>query len=161
MGDAGGQGADAAEPLSPQKLFTQLLRLGATLVMILALWLLKRRLDAFFLTRGRLDATAAPIPVLMTRPNPWTRLGPVLAVCISLGTLASRKIDLFVVDEAHCVSEWGHDFRPDYLRLRGVIDRLGSPPVMACTATATEQVADEIMRAIARLQPCRDLDHFP
>ncbi len=61
-----------------------------------------------------------------------------------LAAVAERTVDLFAVDEAHCVSEWGHDFRPDYLRLRGVIDRLGSPAVMACTATATEQVADEI-----------------
>jgi RecQ family ATP-dependent DNA helicase len=61
-----------------------------------------------------------------------------------LSALAERKVDLFAVDEAHCVSEWGHDFRPDYLRLRGVIDRLGSPAVMALTATATEQVAEEI-----------------
>jgi ATP-dependent DNA helicase RecQ len=61
-----------------------------------------------------------------------------------LGALAARRVDLFVVDEAHCVSEWGHDFRPDYLRLRGMIERLGSPTVMACTATATEQVAEEI-----------------
>jgi ATP-dependent DNA helicase RecQ len=61
-----------------------------------------------------------------------------------LSALSTRAIDLFAVDEAHCVSEWGHDFRPDYLRLRGVIERLGSPPVMALTATATEQVAEEI-----------------
>ena len=61
-----------------------------------------------------------------------------------LAALGRRRIDLFVVDEAHCVSEWGHDFRPDYLRLRAVIERLGRPPVMACTATATEQVALEI-----------------
>src|SRR5947209_4729679 len=61
-----------------------------------------------------------------------------------LDALAQRDVDLFAVDEAHCVSEWGHDFRPDYLRLRGVIDRLGGPTVMACTATATEQVAEEI-----------------
>lgn len=61
-----------------------------------------------------------------------------------LAALAQRQVGLFAVDEAHCVSEWGHDFRPDYLRLRGVIDRLGSPTVMACTATATEQVAEEI-----------------
>jgi ATP-dependent DNA helicase RecQ len=61
-----------------------------------------------------------------------------------LSALSAREIDLFAVDEAHCVSEWGHDFRPDYLRLRGVIERLGSPPVMALTATATEQVAEEI-----------------
>jgi len=58
--------------------------------------------------------------------------------------LRSRAIALFVVDEAHCVSEWGHDFRPDYLRLAGVIAELGHPPIMACTATATPKVADEI-----------------
>jgi ATP-dependent DNA helicase RecQ len=61
-----------------------------------------------------------------------------------LAALVQRRVGLFAVDEAHCVSEWGHDFRPDYLRLRGVIDRLGSPTVMACTATATEQVSHEI-----------------
>ena len=62
--------------------------------------------------------------------------------------IRQRAIALFVVDEAHCVSEWGHDFRPDYLRLASVIDELGRPPVMACTATATPKVADEI---VARL----------
>jgi ATP-dependent DNA helicase RecQ len=58
--------------------------------------------------------------------------------------LASRRIGLFVVDEAHCVAEWGHDFRPDYLRLHEAIESLGRPPVMAATATATPRVADEI-----------------
>ncbi len=70
-----------------------------------------------------------------------------------LDALAERRVDLFVVDEAHCVSEWGHDFRPDYLRLRGVIDRLGGPAVMACTATATEQVADEIVGRLGLREP--------
>jgi RecQ family ATP-dependent DNA helicase len=55
-----------------------------------------------------------------------------------------RKVDIFAVDEAHCVSEWGHDFRPDYLRLPKAIERLGRPTVIACTATATHEVADEI-----------------
>ena len=58
--------------------------------------------------------------------------------------LARRKVALFVVDEAHCVSEWGHDFRPDYLRLKSAIEALGSPAVMAATATATPRVAQEI-----------------
>jgi RecQ family ATP-dependent DNA helicase len=65
--------------------------------------------------------------------------------------LAQRQVGLFVVDEAHCVAEWGHDFRPDYLRLGGVIASLtgigGSgtrPAVMATTATATPRVAKEI-----------------
>jgi ATP-dependent DNA helicase RecQ len=70
-----------------------------------------------------------------------------------LAALEHRKVDLFAVDEAHCVSEWGHDFRPDYLRLRQVIDRLGSPTVMACTATATEQVAEEIVARLGLRDP--------
>jgi len=61
-----------------------------------------------------------------------------------LDALAERRIDLIAVDEAHCVSEWGHDFRPDYLRLPEVVERLGRPAVMACTATATKAVATEI-----------------
>lgn len=65
--------------------------------------------------------------------------------------LARSKVSLFVVDEAHCVAEWGHDFRPDYLRLHGAIETLsgvgpqgGRPTVMATTATATPRVAEEI-----------------
>jgi RecQ family ATP-dependent DNA helicase len=65
--------------------------------------------------------------------------------------LARRRVALFVVDEAHCVAEWGHDFRPDYLRLADAISSLngdadmgGRPAVMAATATATPQVAEEI-----------------
>jgi RecQ family ATP-dependent DNA helicase len=67
--------------------------------------------------------------------------------------LVQRDIGLFVVDEAHCVSEWGHDFRPDYLRLRPVIDLLGRPPVMACTATATPRVAEEIAARLGLRDP--------
>ncbi len=70
-----------------------------------------------------------------------------------LAALGRRTVDLFVVDEAHCVSEWGHDFRPDYLRLRGVVERLGRPAVMACTATATEQVAAEIVARLGLRDP--------
>ncbi len=70
-----------------------------------------------------------------------------------LSALSARKVDLFAVDEAHCVSEWGHDFRPDYLRLRGVVERLGSPTVMACTATATELVAEEIVERLGLREP--------
>jgi ATP-dependent DNA helicase RecQ len=70
-----------------------------------------------------------------------------------LNALAERRVDLFAVDEAHCVSEWGHDFRPDYLRLRGVVERLGRPTVMACTATATEDVGREIVDRLGLREP--------
>ena len=62
--------------------------------------------------------------------------------------LAQRRVSLFVVDEAHCVAEWGHDFRPDYLRLHSAIESLGRPAVMAATATATPSVADEIAQRL-------------
>ncbi len=62
--------------------------------------------------------------------------------------LARRRVALFVVDEAHCVAEWGHDFRPDYLRLHDAIASLGRPAVMAATATATPQVAQEIAQRL-------------
>jgi ATP-dependent DNA helicase RecQ len=73
--------------------------------------------------------------------------------------LGERRVGLFVVDEAHCVAEWGHDFRPDYLRLGEAIDELsahaGRPAVMAATATATPRVAAEIERRLGLHDPVR------
>ncbi|MGH2953296.1 MAG: RecQ family ATP-dependent DNA helicase [Solirubrobacterales bacterium] len=70
-----------------------------------------------------------------------------------LEAIQRRHIDLFAIDEAHCLSEWGHDFRPDYLRLPRAIERLGRPAVMACTATATESVAAEIVGRLGLRDP--------
>jgi len=61
-----------------------------------------------------------------------------------LSALAPARVSLFAVDEAHCISQWGHDFRPDYLRLSAAIERLGRPPVAAFTATATPRVRKDI-----------------
>jgi ATP-dependent DNA helicase RecQ len=67
--------------------------------------------------------------------------------------LLSRQVALFVVDEAHCVSQWGHDFRPDYLTLGSVAQRLGRPPILALTATATDEVRQDIIRQLGMRDP--------
>ncbi|HEY7456088.1 MAG TPA: ATP-dependent DNA helicase RecQ [Solirubrobacterales bacterium] len=72
---------------------------------------------------------------------------------VFLDAIGRRRVDLLAVDEAHCVSEWGHDFRPDYLRLPEIAQRLGRPTVMACTATATEAVAREIAARFEMREP--------
>src|SRR5947209_9843061 len=62
--------------------------------------------------------------------------------------LSDGGVSLLVVDEAHCVSQWGHDFRPAYLGLRTAIAELGRPPVLALTATATPEVANDILEQL-------------
>jgi ATP-dependent DNA helicase RecQ len=67
--------------------------------------------------------------------------------------IAAMDVTMFVVDEAHCVSSWGHDFRPDYLDLGNVRKRLGNPPVLALTATASPPVRDEIVERLGMTDP--------
>ena len=62
-----------------------------------------------------------------------------------LETLDNLSVSIFVVDEAHCISMWGHDFRPDYQRLTPVLEKLSDCQVLACTATATPQVQEDIV----------------
>ncbi len=58
----------------------------------------------------------------------------------------SVKISFYAIDEAHCISEWGHDFRPEYRKLKQIIDNIGEAPIIALTATATPKVRQDIMR---------------
>lgn len=78
--------------------------------------------------------------------------------------LKTVQVSLFAVDEAHCISQWGHDFRPDYLRLRGAIDALAQdgkqPQVIALTATATPKVRDDIAAQLGLHRPASFIAGF-
>jgi ATP-dependent DNA helicase RecQ len=67
-----------------------------------------------------------------------------------IARLKSIKVSLFVVDEAHCISQWGHEFRTDYLKLQHVIAKLQNPTVLALSATATAEVQEDIMNKLNR-----------
>ncbi|NUT71109.1 ATP-dependent DNA helicase RecQ [Pseudarthrobacter sp. C4D7] len=76
-----------------------------------------------------------------------------LAKQATVDRIKDLDIALFVVDEAHCVSSWGHDFRPDYLALGNVREQLGNPTVAALTATASPPVRDEIVERLGMKKP--------
>ena len=65
--------------------------------------------------------------------------------------LKGTKISFYAIDEAHCISEWGHDFRPEYRRIRPIINEIGSAPVIALTATATDKVRTDIKKNLGIL----------
>lgn len=90
-------------------------------------------------------AAGGPLLVMTT---PETLGSPELAEA-----LAGSGLALAAVDEAHCVSEWGHDFRPAYLRIGEELKKLGSPPILALTATATTKVREDIVRFLALREP--------
>ena len=71
-----------------------------------------------------------------------------LAVPRFRSLVADLECPLVAVDEAHCISEWGHDFRPDYLEIGGLLAALPGSRVLACTATATPVVRDEILERL-------------
>jgi len=70
-----------------------------------------------------------------------------------LQALHSVSVSLFAVDEAHCISTWGHDFRPDYLRLKNIIPLLRKPQTLALTATATPYVRSDIIQQLGLVKP--------
>ena len=77
-----------------------------------------------------------------------------------LSALSDIDVSLFVVDEAHCVSQWGHDFRPHYLRLAAAAKRVGRPPIAAFTATATPEVRKDIAAGLGLESPVDFLAGF-
>ncbi len=70
-----------------------------------------------------------------------------------MSALSGIKISLFAIDEAHCISEWGHDFRPSYMKLKQAIESTGNPPALALTATATPEVKEDIIRQLGLVNP--------
>jgi ATP-dependent DNA helicase RecQ len=128
---------------------------GLTLVVSPLIALMKDQVDQL----NQLGLPATVINSTVSREQQRSRLEQAIAGRIKLlyiaperfqneafrAGLARSKISLFAVDEAHCISLWGHDFRPDYLRLRHVVRELHSPPVLALTATATPAVRRDIV----------------
>jgi ATP-dependent DNA helicase RecQ len=94
----------------------------------------------------RLDELGEEIEFLFMAPEQLAREETV-------ERLAGSDVSLLVVDEAHCISEWGHDFRPDYLRLGALVEELGHPTVLALTATASPPVRDEIVERLQMRDP--------
>ena len=79
--------------------------------------------------------------------------------------LRQVKISFYAVDEAHCISEWGHDFRPEYRRIRPIINEIGVAPVIALTATATDKVRGDIKKNLGmpdadELQQSREIERI-
>jgi ATP-dependent DNA helicase RecQ len=66
--------------------------------------------------------------------------------------LKNVKISFYAIDEAHCISEWGHDFRPEYRRIRPIVEEIGKAPIMALTATATAKVQHDIQKNLGILE---------
>lgn len=96
------------------------------------------------LTRGAIDAVKSDIvsgktKMLYVAPESLTKEE-------NIEFLKSVAISFYAVDEAHCISEWGHDFRPEYRRIRPIINEIGSRPVIALTATATPKVQHDIQK---------------
>src|SRR5919109_2032871 len=93
-------------------------------------------------------ATAGELSLLYVAPERFAALG-------FMDRMAGARVGIFVVDEAHCVSQWGHDFRPDYFRLADAARALGASALVASTATATPRLAADVVRRLGLREPVR------
>lgn len=91
------------------------------------------------------DVMAGKTKLLYVAPESLTKEENILF-------LKQVKISFYAVDEAHCISEWGHDFRPEYRRIRPIINEIGEAPVIALTATATPKVQHDIQKTMGMLK---------
>ena len=93
------------------------------------------------------DVTSGRTKLLYVAPESLTKEENILF-------LQSVKISFYAVDEAHCISEWGHDFRPEYRRIRPIINEIGEAPIIALTATATPKVQHDIQKTLGIQEVC-------
>ena len=87
------------------------------------------------------DVTSGKTKLLYVAPESLTKED-------NVEFLKKIKISFYAIDEAHCISEWGHDFRPEYRKLRPIISEIGKAPIIALTATATPKVQDDIRKTL-------------
>jgi ATP-dependent DNA helicase RecQ len=91
------------------------------------------------ITKVKKDITDGKTKLLYVAPESLTKED-------NIAFFNEIKISFFAIDEAHCISEWGHDFRPEYRRLRPIIEQIGTVPIIALTATATPKVQQDIQK---------------
>ncbi|XP_055244880.2 ATP-dependent DNA helicase Q5 isoform X10 [Gorilla gorilla gorilla] len=146
-----------------------LLAKGITIVVSPLIALIQDQVDHLLTLKVRVSSLNSKLSVQerkelladLEREKPQTKIlyiTPEMAASSSfqptLNSLVSRHLlSYLVVDEAHCVSQWGHDFRPDYLRLGALRSRLGHAPCVALTATATPQVQEDVFAALHLKKP--------
>jgi ATP-dependent DNA helicase RecQ len=136
---------------------------GVTIVISPLIALMKDQVDA--LKNLKIPATfinsSIPFGEVKTRLNEIKR-GNIKLIYVAperfysqmfLQVMGELKVELFAIDEAHCISEWGHDFRPSYLQIKRAIEILGRPTIVALTATATPEVRNDIIRQLELANP--------
>jgi len=140
-----------------------IMRPGVTLVISPLIALMKDQVD----TLARLGLRATYVNSSLSSTEQAQRIARMQAGELDLVYIAPERfrsprfiealrqthIQMIAVDEAHCISEWGHDFRPDYARLGWFRDRVGKPPTIALTATATPKVRDDVIKQLGLTSP--------